>query len=241
MSEIKVTPLGTVSPYPKGNHNCPGFLLEYNKEKLLLDCGSGTSRLLSMEEDLKNLSIIISHNHLDHYSDLTAIAYASYCYHNLGLINKRVKVYSRDINFEYLGNTHYLEFHNIMDNFNSAKLSYLKNIHDTPCYSTKITTKEGLTIVYTADTGYNEELIEFSKNADLLICESTFLKGQKGSKNHLYAFEAGQIAKLANVKNLMLNHFWPEISSEEYINEASVYFENIIGAEEGKTLTLRRN
>ena len=105
MSEIKITPLGTVSPYPKGNHNCPGFLLEYNKEKLLLDCGSGTSRLLSMEEDLKNLSIIISHNHLDHYSDLTTIAYASYCYHNLGLINKRVKVYSRDINFEYLGNT----------------------------------------------------------------------------------------------------------------------------------------
>ena len=33
MDEIVVTPLGTVSPYPKDNKNCPGFLIEYNKYK----------------------------------------------------------------------------------------------------------------------------------------------------------------------------------------------------------------
>ena len=31
MNELIVTPLGTVSPYSKGNKNCPGFLIEYNK------------------------------------------------------------------------------------------------------------------------------------------------------------------------------------------------------------------
>lgn len=241
MDEFSVTPLGTVSPYPKGDKNCPGFLIEYNDSKILLDCGSGTTRLLDMEKDLQNLSVIISHDHLDHYSDLPSLAYASYCYHNLGLLNKKIRVYSRTINFSYLGNTHYLEFYNFTNNINDLSLSYLKNIHDVPCYSTKITTKEGLQIVYTADTGYNEELIEWAKNVDLLICESTFLKDQTCSKNHLRAEDAGQIAKLANVKKLMLTHFWPEIPKSEYVNEASIYFENVIAAEEGKKLILRRN
>ena len=29
MSKIVVTPLGTISPYTKGNMNCPGFLILY--------------------------------------------------------------------------------------------------------------------------------------------------------------------------------------------------------------------
>ena len=30
MSEITITPLGTISPYTKGNMNCPGILINYN-------------------------------------------------------------------------------------------------------------------------------------------------------------------------------------------------------------------
>ena len=46
MKEIAITPLGTISPYPKGNRNCPGFLVQYNNNKILLDCGDGVTRLL---------------------------------------------------------------------------------------------------------------------------------------------------------------------------------------------------
>ena len=35
MNEIIITPLGTISPYPKKDMNCPGFLIEYNNEKIL--------------------------------------------------------------------------------------------------------------------------------------------------------------------------------------------------------------
>ena len=37
ISKITITPLGTVSPYPKGDMNCPGFLVEYNDKKILLN------------------------------------------------------------------------------------------------------------------------------------------------------------------------------------------------------------
>ena len=84
MDEITVTPLGTVSPYPKDNKNCPGFLIEYKNYKVLLDCGDGITRLLNLPNDFNNLIIIISHLHKDHYSGLSSLAYASYVYKNLG-------------------------------------------------------------------------------------------------------------------------------------------------------------
>ena len=45
MSEITITPLGTISPYTKGNMNCPGILINYNNKKIL----SGTIKF--MEEN----------------------------------------------------------------------------------------------------------------------------------------------------------------------------------------------
>ena len=59
MSEITITPLGTISPYTKGNMNCPGVLINYNNKKILLDCGSGITRLLKFPDTLEDLLIII--------------------------------------------------------------------------------------------------------------------------------------------------------------------------------------
>lgn len=275
MDELIVKPLGTVSPYCKGDKNCPGFLIEYKGYKILLDCGDGISSLINFPDDLNNLIIIISHLHKDHYSGLSSIAYASYVYKNLGYLDNKIKVYipegdepkidrnyyydngwgdsirveSKLEDFEYLtnyGDENNLEFipydeslelkHGEMD------ISFALNPHQLITYSTKVDTPNN-TIVYSSDTGYEDNtLTEFSENADLLICESTFIKGQtRTSDNHLYAHEAGKIAKLANVKKLLLTHFWPEINKQNYVNEAKDFFENTEAAIEGKKLVLRRN
>ncbi len=76
MSVVIVTPLGTVSPYPKGNMNCPCFLVEYNGVKILLDCGNGAIRHLNFPNDLKGLNVILSHFHKDHIGDIGSIQYA---------------------------------------------------------------------------------------------------------------------------------------------------------------------
>ena len=86
MSNMTITPLGTVSPYTKDNMNCPGFLINYNDQKILLDCGNGITRLMKFPADLENLHVIVTHYHKDHFGDLGALQYASYVYHNLGLI-----------------------------------------------------------------------------------------------------------------------------------------------------------
>ena len=80
----------------------------------------------------------------------------------------------------------------------------------------------------------------FAANADLLICESTFLNNQKDGNNfHLSAFEAGMIAMAADVKQMMLTHFFPEIDKQKYVSEAKKMFENTIAAEECKRYVLK--
>lgn len=264
MSQVTITPLGTVSPYCKNDHNCPGFLIENKGKKILLDCGSGISRLLKFPEDLNDLIIIISHLHKDHYSDLSSFAYGSYVYNNLGYINKKIKVYipsnnlignksynERDYkmtDYNYLmsyGKENYLEFitYNDKDKINESdsNISFSINPHQIETYATKIETEFG-TIVYSSDTGFENNSLEyFAKDANMLICESSLLIGQpKKEDNHLYAWEAATIAKKANVDQLVLTHFWPEINKDNYLTEAKEVFNNTIIAEEGKSLMLRR-
>ncbi len=65
---------------------------------------------------------------------------------------------------------------------------------------------EGKTLVYTADTAYFEELSEFAKGADVLLCESNFYKGMDGAAaGHMTSEEAG-ILQQANVGKLILTH-----------------------------------
>jgi len=245
--EVKV--LGSVSPYSKGIHNCPGYLVSNNDTKILLDCGNGITRLMNIEDDLKNLTIIISHLHKDHYGELLSIGYASYVYKELGYIKKRIPVYipkDETADFSYLnnfGNEHFLEFIYYDETskltINDIKINFSLNPHQVKTYSIRLK-KDDSVLVYSGDTGYkNNSLETFAKEANLLICESTFLKGQvKKDDYHLYAYEAALIAKKAKVYKLLLTHFWPEIDKQEYVNEASSIFSNTEAAEESKVYKL---
>ena len=269
-----ITPLGTVSTYCYEDKNCPGFLVKYGKNKILLDCGNGISRGLKFPDDLNNLTIIISHLHPDHYGELLSIAQTSYVFNNLGLLKNKIKVYipSGDIvykresgidkhgwdydikvrqniiDFDYLLNLEresFLEFipYKQKDKlyFDDLEVSFSKNPHPIITYSTKLET-EGIKMVYSSDTGYiGNSLEEFAKNSNLLICESTFLRGQtRKGNNHLFAYEAAEIARKANVGRLLLTHFWPSIDKQIYVNEAKEVFKNTEAACEGKKLVLRR-
>lgn len=271
--EIIVTPLGTVSTYCSDGKNCPGFLVEYGDNKIMLDCGNGISRYLNLPNDFNNLSIIISHLHSDHYGELLSLAQTSLVFNRLGYINERIKVYIPEgdkvdeyctddggwswtnigkkniIDYDYLISLEkdsYLEFipYKVNDklDYDDLEVSFSRNLHPLITYSTKLKT-DGIKLVYSSDTGYKNNTLErFAKNANLLICESTFLRGQvRNVDYHLFASEAGKIAKSANVEKLLLTHFWPSIDKELYVNEAREYFNNTEAAIEGKKLVLRRN
>lgn len=253
MNEIIITPLGTVSPYPKNGMNCPGYLIEYNDKRILIDCGNGITRLLEFPYILDNLNVIITHYHKDHLGDLSALQYASYVYHNLGIINNKIKIYLPKNDFQFnkksiISNSEsYAEYYDIYNFYSffidDLNISFEDNkSHTIESYMVKLQ-NENLKIVYTSDVGMNnfDSLVDFCKDTYLLICESSFLKKYNINNNiHMKAFDAGLLAKKCNAKKLLLTHFWPEEDKNLYLEEAKSIFNNVEVAEEGKKLILKR-
>lgn len=164
---------------------------------------------------------------------------------NDGWCNRR-KIKTNIPDYTYLTNFGEEQYFNINDynetdkfRIGDIKISFRKTQHNLTNYAIMLE-KGDYKLCYSGDTGYDESLCKFFANADLLICESTFLKGQhRNGNNHLYAYEAAKLAKLSNVRQLMLTHFWPTIDKELYRKEAAEIFENTIVAEEGKKLILK--
>ena len=128
-------------------------------------------------------------------------------------------------------------------NIGNMKLSFCKTDHPVETYAVKIS-DGSMDIVYTSDTSFSAKsrLVDFAKNADLLICESSLLEshGFPEINSHLTAKQAGIIAKEANVQGLILTHFWPEEAPENYVSEAKNVFSRVIAAKEGLIIDFSR-
>jgi ribonuclease BN (tRNA processing enzyme) len=81
--------------------------------------------------------------------------------------------------------------------------------HTEESLAYRITARDGTSFVYSGDTDMCENLIALARDTDLLICESA-LPDDKKVSGHLTPSQAGQIATAANVKKLVLTHFYPE-------------------------------
>jgi len=104
--------------------------------------------------------------------------------------------------------------------------------------------RRGIKIVYTGDTGPCKEIIEVSKEADVLIHEATYshdLLEKAIEEGHSTTIIAAENAKNANVKLLILTHISARYDGLEEIllNEAKSVFENTILAYDGLRITVK--
>ena len=95
---------------------------------------------------------------------------------------------------------------------------------------------------FCSDTVYNEDIIPLIKNVDALYHESTFLETESHLAKktmHSTAREAATIALKANVKKLIMGHYSTRYGNIElFKDEAQTIFNNIILANDGKTIEL---
>ncbi len=94
-------------------------------------------------------------------------------------------------------------------NLEDIQLEYTSVCHKDESRAYRLTDKTGFSVVYSGDTDYCDALIDLSCESDILICESAYPDNQKVS-GHLIPSLAGEIATKANVKKLVLTHFYPE-------------------------------
>jgi ribonuclease Z len=104
-------------------------------------------------------------------------------------------------------------------------------IKDKTIKPEEVTTKEkGKKVTIIADTLPCDNCIKYSKEADLLICESTYSSnlGEKGEEyNHMTSKQAAFVANQANVNKLILTHFSARYKSTLELNDdARNHFDN---------------
>jgi len=90
--------------------------------------------------------------------------------------------------------------------------------------------RKGRKIVISGDTKPVDEMINFAKDADILIHEATFdseLEDVAGEYGHTTAAQAAEIAKKAKVGKLFLTHISPRYLDHRILeNEANKMFKN---------------
>lgn len=104
--------------------------------------------------------------------------------------------------------------------------------------------RKGLKVTYCTDTRPTDAIVENGKESDLLICEGMYGEADKLDKakeyKHMTFYEAAEIAKKANVKELWLTHYSPSTMwPDEFMRDVRKIFENAHAAKDGQTVELK--
>ncbi|MDH6307032.1 ribonuclease Z [Parabacteroides sp. PF5-5] len=95
---------------------------------------------------------------------------------------------------------------------------------------------------FCSDTAYSPEIIPIIKDIDLLYHEATFLETEIARARETYhstAREAAEIARLANVKRLLIGHFSARYEDDKLmLEEAKQLFPETLLANEGLVLSV---
>ncbi|MFA7273545.1 MAG: ribonuclease Z [Crocinitomicaceae bacterium] len=114
------------------------------------------------------------------------------------------------------------------------------NVHSFKLYTTK--PKRSGSYAFCSDTAYNESMLPFLENIDVLYHEATFSKKDEDrakATKHSTAENAAQIAKLAKVTKLYFGHLSARYNDAEvHLAEAKNIFENSFEAIEGDVVKL---
>jgi ribonuclease BN (tRNA processing enzyme) len=211
---MKLKVIGFWGGFPAVNEATSGYLFESNGYKLLVDCGSAVLSKLQETISLDELdAVILSHYHHDHIADIGPLQYANYVTSILKGSKKILPIYAHTLDREAFDKLTYKDATKGMEYDPNKSLTvgpftitFLRTIHPAPCFAMRITDQQS-TIVYTADSSFQEAFIPFSVGADLLIAESNFYANQDGtSAGHMNSKEAAYIAEAASVKQLLLTH-----------------------------------
>ena len=103
--------------------------------------------------------------------------------------------------------------------------------------------RRGLKVTYTTDTRPTESIVTHAQEADLFICEGMYGEPEKAAKakeyKHMTFYEAAQLAKRAQPKQLWLTHYSPSlVRAEEFMPQVRKIFPEAYAGKDGKTAEL---
>jgi ribonuclease BN (tRNA processing enzyme) len=261
---MRITVLGKSPSWQDAGGACSGYLLSDGETTLLLDCGNGVFAKLREHADYTQVdAVLISHLHADHMLDLVPYAYAltyaprqqpvpvagypgtdeparprliappgaADCFHQLVGSWGNEDLIDRAFALEEYDPAAPIEVGTLRARFKEVP-------HFTTTYAIDFSSDDGSgRFTYGADCRPGEELVEIAHQTDLLLVESTLPRAERtGDRGHMTPAEAGDHARRAGAKRVVLTHISDELDQDWARDEASeAYGGPVDVAREGAT------
>jgi ribonuclease Z len=106
------------------------------------------------------------------------------------------------------------------------------------------TWQKGTKLVVVGDTGRTDNILEYCRDADALVIESTYLEKEKDMAaefSHLTAKQAAELAQEAGVKKLILTHLSRRYRERDVLAEAQAIFPESVVARDFDSFQIKRN
>jgi ribonuclease BN (tRNA processing enzyme) len=238
---VKITVLGKSPSWQDAGGACSGYLVEAGGTVVLVDCGNGVFAKLRQFADYVDVdAVVLSHLHADHFLDLVPYSYAlTYAPRQQPvpvaqypgtddparprLVAPRGarRTFRRVVgawgNDDLIENAFDLEEYDPDDlvEVGDLRFRFHEVPHFTETFAIDITSNGGGRLTYGADCSPGPELVEVARETDLLIVEATLPRPERtGVRGHLTPAEAGEHARRAGARRVVLTHISDELDHE---------------------------
>ncbi|MDX2678209.1 MBL fold metallo-hydrolase [Streptomyces sp. NY05-11A] len=253
---IRLTVLGSATPYPSADNPCSGYLVSSGDTRIWVDAGAGTLGPLQRYVPLDELDAIwISHLHADHSADLLTAYYGALfadirlaapipLYGPAGIADRLARFLTNTPNRSPVESAFAVtELHDgHQTTIGALRLTSRAVAHGIPAFAVRIETTDAL-LVYSGDTAPCTSLAELAKGCDVLLCEAESAQPPtEGAPVHHTPEDAGETAAAAGANRLIVTHVGRFLTPQEALTRAATRFTGPIDyAAPSATFTIRQD
>jgi ribonuclease BN (tRNA processing enzyme) len=230
---MKLTVLGWAGSFPGPDSPCSAYLVEADGFRLLLDFGAGSLSSLQRYATLTSVdAILLSHLHADHVLDAcNYVVVRRYApdgpypplpvYAPSGAAERLAAAYG-SVGEGPLDDVYV--FHVLTPgtlDIGPFTVTVDRVNHPVETYGMRLE-HNGKVMAYSADTAPCDALVRLAQDADIFLCEASYVDGEDNPPDlHLTGREAGEAATKASVGRLVLTHLVVAWGSEAKAYESA--------------------
>ncbi|MDB1089521.1 MBL fold metallo-hydrolase [Streptomyces sp. ACA25] len=236
---MKLTVVGCSGSFPSADSACSSYLVEADGYRLLLDLGNGALGELQKYCGLYDIdAVALSHLHPDHFIDMCGYFVARYyrpgsgrcapvpVYGPAGTEERLTTAYADTPSEKSMSEV--FDFHTLESGgvFTVGPLTVrtARMRHPVQTFGFRVE-YEGRSLTYSGDSGPCRRLEELARDTDLFLCEASFTDGRENLPDvHLTGLEAGECARDAGARRLVLTHVPPWTDAQVNLRDAKSVF-----------------
>jgi ribonuclease BN (tRNA processing enzyme) len=231
---MRLTVLGCAGSFPGPDSACSAYLVEADGFRLMVDFGPGALSALQRHASLHSIdAILLSHLHGDHMFD--ACSYVVVRRYAPDGPYPKLPLYAPTGGKERMTGAYgspdegpledVYEFHTLHPGtfpIGPFQITAERVNHPVETFGFRLEHNSRV-LAYSADTAMCDSLLRLAQDADVFLCEASYLDGVDNPPDlHLTGREAGQVATKAGVGRLLLTHLVSAWGSEAATFEAAV-------------------